>query len=90
MLRAGAIILTFWAGVRLFFSPRTLARFASTFFSNPKAHSCRIHVSSERLERSPGARAFVSSVAGARTSEVSASDFGYVSLKSYCLLCREG
>jgi hypothetical protein len=90
MLRAGAIILTFWAGVRLFCSPRTLARFAYTFFSNPKAHSCRIHVSSERLKRSPGAHAFVSSVASARTSEVSDSDFGRVGLKSYCLFCREG
>ena len=49
---------------------RILAGFAYTFFSNPKAHSCRIRVSSERLKRSPGARAFVSSVAGARTSEV--------------------
>ena len=57
---AQAIILTFWAGVRLLFSTRTLARFAYTFFSNPKAHSCRIHVSSERLKRSLGAHALFS------------------------------
>jgi hypothetical protein len=36
MLRAGAIILTFWTGVRLLFSPRTLARFAIHFLQQSK------------------------------------------------------
>jgi len=54
MLRSGAIILTFWTGVRLLLSPRILARFAYTFFSNPKAHSYRIHVFKREVEAFTG------------------------------------
>jgi hypothetical protein len=89
MLRAGAIILTFWAGV------------SSLFFSaNPR--SFRIHflqqskgafLSHPRFKRE--VEAFTGRAPLFRPSQAlgllrSVSDFGRVGLKSYCLFCHEG
>jgi hypothetical protein len=70
MLRAGAVILTFWAGVCLVLSPRIVARFAYNFLQQSKGAFLSHPRFKREVKRSPGARAFVSSVAGARTSEV--------------------